>query len=56
MDDSEALIDRLTEEIFEDALKYIEGMGSTHDGKPKEIVSNQFCALVELNIGHNFSE
>lgn len=31
-------------------------MGSTHDGKPQEIVSNQFYASVELNIGHTFPE
>ncbi|XP_047005739.1 uncharacterized protein LOC108255910 [Ictalurus punctatus] len=37
LEDSEALIERLTEEIFADALKNIQGMGSTHYGKPKEI-------------------
>ncbi|MCI4392561.1 hypothetical protein PGIGA_G00147300 [Pangasianodon gigas] len=37
LDDSEALIERLTEEIFADALKNIQGEESTHDGKPKEI-------------------
>ncbi|KAI5088197.1 hypothetical protein C0J45_21740 [Silurus meridionalis] len=35
--DSEAMIERLTEEIFADALKNIQGIESTHDGKPKEI-------------------
>lgn len=46
LDDSEVLIDRLTEEIFADALKNI------HDTKPKEIVSNQFYASVEVTISH----
>ncbi|XP_053336538.1 uncharacterized protein LOC128509040 isoform X1 [Clarias gariepinus] len=35
--ESEALIERLTEEIFADALKNIQGTGPKSDGKPKAI-------------------
>lgn len=48
LDDSEVLLDRLTEEIFADTLKNIQ------DANPMAIVSNQFYASVEDNLGHNF--
>lgn len=56
LEDTEALIERLTEEIFIDALKNIQETGSTHDSKSMEIVSTQFYASVELDTGHTFSE